>query len=161
MHAKLLLSLHAYPRVVKEPSIVEPVYIRSHIQRYAGQMRRNPTQAEQQLSTILNSLNSGVLRGRFRSQHAVSGRWIVDFFFPEIRLAIEVDGRVHRSKEQRAKDAEKERDCRRFDITLVRISNSEVFGDREKLLDKLRSGWRTALRRENKIIGKPAAVPSE
>jgi very-short-patch-repair endonuclease len=85
----------------------------------------------------------------------VSGRWVVDFFFPEIRLAIEVDGSVHGSMEQKCRDAEKERDCIRFDITLIRVSNSEVFGDRQKLLDKLRAGWRTALRRENQIVGKP------
>ena len=124
-------------------------------------MRRNPTAAEQHLSRILNTLNSGILKGRFRTQHVISGQWIVDFFFPEIRLAVEVDGSVHRTKEQKIRDTEKEKDCRRFDITLVRVSNSEVFGNREKLLDKLRSGWRAALKRENFIIGKSASILHE
>jgi hypothetical protein len=32
-------------------------------------------------------------------------------------------------------------DCERFDITLIRVRNSEVFGDRDYLLQKLRAGW--------------------
>lgn len=125
-------------------------------------MRRRPTPAERRLSWILNSLNRGVLKGRFRKQHVVSGRWIVDFFFPEIRLAIEVDGSFHLSEERRALDREKEQDCARFDITLLRLKNAEVFGDRERLIERLRDGWRTALRRENKIIGKQYPIhPAE
>jgi hypothetical protein len=49
---------------------------------------------------------------------------------------------------------EKEQDCARFDITLLRITNADVFGDRDKLVDKLRHGWRMALKRENQLIGK-------
>ena len=142
------------PRVVWEPSIIEPVYTTSHIRRHARQMRGDPTRAERRLLGILNSLNGGVLRGRFNTQHVVSGRWIVDFFFSEIRLAIEVDGGVHRTDEQRARDWQKEQDCTRFDITLLRITNADVFGDRDKLVHKLRHGWRMALQRENKLIGK-------
>jgi very-short-patch-repair endonuclease len=71
-------------------------------------------------------VNGGVLRGRLRSQHVISGKWIVDFFFPEVRLAIEVDGNYHLEKDRALKDREKELDCTRFDITLVRVHNSEV-----------------------------------
>jgi very-short-patch-repair endonuclease len=141
------------PRVVREPSVIEPYYPTSHVRRHARRMRRLPTPAERELRAILSSLNRGVLRGRFKTQHVVSGRWIVDFFFPEIRLAIEVDGAVHWSKDQKARDVEKERDCSRFDITLLRIMNADVFGDRDMLVDKLRQGWRKALKRENLLIG--------
>ena len=58
--------------------------------------RADPTRAEAELQRILNSLNGGVLRGKFKREHVVSGKWIVDFFFPEVRLAIEVDGSVHK-----------------------------------------------------------------
>ena len=142
------------PRVFGEPSIIEPVYTRSHVRRHAGRMRGHPTPAERRLPGILNSLNDGVLRGRFDTQHVVSGRWIVDFFFSEIRLAIEVDGAVHQSKEQKTRDLEKEQDCTRFDISLLRITNADVFGDRDRLVDKLRHGWRMALKRKNQLTGK-------
>ena len=104
----------------------------------------------------MNRLNDGVLRGRFRREHVISGKWIVDFYFPEIRLAIEVDGSVHLTKEQSDRDRLKDSDCARFDISMLRITNREVFGDRKALIEKLRDGWKTALKRENKIIGMDA-----
>ena len=103
---------------------------------------------------ILNSLNNGVLKGRFQREHVINGKWIMDFFFPDIRLAIEVDGSTHYTNEQRLKDAAKEADCEALDITILRIRNREVFGNREHLVNKLRTGWRGALNRENRIIGK-------
>jgi very-short-patch-repair endonuclease len=142
------------PRVVFEPSIIEVAHPVSYVRRHAKRMRIRPTAAERELCSILGSLKGGVLKGRFTKQHVVSGRWIVDFFFPEIRLAIEVDGAIHCTAEQRARDWQKERDCARFDITLLRVTNADVFGDRDKLIQKLRHGWRMALDRENKIIGK-------
>lgn len=42
-----------------------------------------------------------------------------------------------------------------FDITMLRVTNTEVFGNRERLVAKLREGWREALHRENRIKGKP------
>lgn len=133
-------------------------YTQSHIRRNVKRLKKEPTRAERRMKEILESLNGGVLKGRFRFQHAISGRWIVDFFFPENRLALEIDGSIHLTEAQRKRDREKNYDCRRFDITLVRIHNAEVFGDREKLVQKLRKGWRRALDRENKIIGKEVSA---
>lgn len=79
----------------------------------------------------------------------------MDFFFKDIRLAIEVNGSIHREPSQMKRDALKASDAARFDITLLTIWNEEVFGNRDDLIEKLRSGWRMALYRENKIIGKP------
>ena len=126
---------------------------RSRIREFAIHNRKNPTPAEDKLRRILEGLNDGCLRGRFNCQYPISGKWIVDFFFPEIRLAVEVDGSIHRTEEQREQDRLKDADCARFDITMLRITNLEVYGDRESLIEKLRAGWRNALNRENRIIG--------
>lgn len=83
----------------------------------------------------------------------MSGKWIVDFFFPEIRLAIEVDGSVHLRRDQQKRDRRKDSDCAKFDVTVLRLRNREIFGSRERLIRKLRDGWRKALRRHNQIIG--------
>lgn len=149
-----------YARVVYEPSIGVTTYVRSYISQHARRMRQRPTPAERKLRDILNSLNHGVLQGRFQMQRAISGRWIVDIYFPEVRLAIEVDGSIHRTKDQQLRDAQKAADCAEIDITLLRVTNGEVFGDREHLVEKLRSGWRAALRRQNRIIGKPYVARS-
>ena len=151
---KEIFSGIVLPGVVNESSIYEPSYTKSYVLKNAEERRANPTKAEAELEKILNMLNNGVLKGRFAREHVISGRWIVDFFFAEIRLAIEVDGSIHYTDEQRKKDAAKEADCELFDITLLRVRNSEVFGNRSQLVDKLRAGWRAAQKRENRIIGK-------
>lgn len=141
------------PRVVGDPPIFSEADRKSKIRRYAEDRLRRPTKAEEELHRILNSLNNGILRGRFKREHVVSGKWIVDFFFPEIRLAIEVDGSVHDTKTQFTKDKQKDLDCASYDITVLRLRNWEVFGDRDRLIERLRASWRRAKHRNNKIIG--------
>jgi very-short-patch-repair endonuclease len=112
----------------------------------ADERREHPTRAERTLAAILNGLNEGALDGRFRREWVCGGRWIVDFYFPEVRLGIEVDGGYHRSTTQKGWDLFKEGGLESAGVTLLRLTNKEVFGDRERLLGKLRQAWRTALR---------------
>ena len=112
----------------------------------ARERREHPTRAECALAVILNGLNDGALDGRFRREWVGGGRWIVDFYFPEVRLGIEVDGGYHRSTAQKGWDHFKESGLESAGVTLLRLTNEEVFGDRERLLRKLRQAWRTALR---------------
>ncbi len=144
-----------FPRVYGEPSGNYGSYTKSYISRNAKKNRKTQTPAERRLRSILANLNNGCLRGRYKTQHVISGSWIVDFFFPDIRLAIEVDGSIHNTPAQILKDQQKDLDCKeKYDITMLRIKNAEVFGNRSILIDKLRNGWRAALQRKNKIIGK-------
>ncbi len=110
----------------------------------ARKLRKYPTPAERHLEILLNSLNNGALQGRFFTQWAFADKWILDFFFLENRLGIEVDGSVHNTAVQRARDAEKEAACRSWGITLLRVTNAQVFGPEEKLVPLLRAGWKQA-----------------
>ncbi|MDP1914545.1 endonuclease domain-containing protein [Brevundimonas sp.] len=60
--------------------------------RRARDLRRRLTLPEVVLWTALRGRRLGGLR--FRRQHPI-GPYIVDFFCPALRLALEVDGRVH------------------------------------------------------------------
>ena len=142
------------PRVIGEKIHLDYLFERSHILKYADYRRANPTPAESEFQTFLNKLNGGVLRRQFVREHVISGRWIVDFFFHEIRLAIEIDGSIHLTGIQKQKDKMKDKDAARFDITVLRLTNREVAGNKGILREKLRKAWRSALDRENKIIGK-------
>lgn len=117
----------------------------------ADERREHPTRAERALAAILGGLNEGALDGRFRRECVCGGRWIVDFYFPEVRLGIEVDGGYHRSTVQRGWDLFKEGALESAGVTLLRLTNEEVFGDRERLLGKLRQAWRAALRNARRI----------
>jgi very-short-patch-repair endonuclease len=116
------------------------------LQRVADERREHPTRAERALAVILSELSAGALDGRFRREWVCGGRWIADFYFPEVRLAIEVDGGYHRSPLQRSRDLFKENGLESEGITLLRVTNEEVFGDRARLLGKLRQAWRAARR---------------
>ena len=125
----------------------------SRTQRLAKKRKSMSTRAEKELETILNELNNGVLKGEFEREWAFAGKWILDFFFHENRLGIEVDGSSHNLKMQKEKDLKKEQACVQFGVTLIRITNQEVFGDRKALIRKLREGYKEANRRmdQNKI----------
>lgn len=116
----------------------------SPIQRLAKKRAKKPTRTEKELEKILNGLNNGVLKGKFQREWAFAGKWILDFFFYENRLGIEVDGGYHHSEKQKQKDLEKDNACDKFDITLLRLTNKEIFGDRETLICRLRESYRKA-----------------
>lgn len=125
----------------------------------AAERRERPTRAEYRLAAILNEVNGGALDGRFRREWVCGGRWIVDFYFPEVRLAIEVDGGYHRSTFQLGWDLFKAAELEAAGLTLLRLRNQEVFGDRERLVAKLRRAWRAALARTH-AAGHPRPVTS-
>lgn len=109
----------------------------------AAERREHPTRAERALERWLAELNGGALAGRFRREW-VCGRWIVDFYFPEVRLAIEVDGGYHRSTFQLGWDFFKAAELEAAGVTLLRLTNQEALGDRARLLGKLRGAWARA-----------------
>lgn len=67
------------------------------LQTAAREMRREPTPAE---AVLWSALRGGRLGVRFRRQHPV-GRFILDFWCAEAKLAIEVDGGIHDEQHDR------------------------------------------------------------
>jgi len=127
------------------------------VQRLADTLRRYGTAAEKELDRILNEVNGGALRGRYQREWAYGGRWIVDFYFREVRLGVEVDGPYHHSLRQQLHDIARELALEKAGITIVRVSNDDVFGDREALLHKLRKAWRQARTAARQVLtAKPA-----
>lgn len=105
------------------------------------------TAAEARLEHILCELGGGALRGAYRREWPI-GDWRLDFYFPEVQLAIEVDGGYHRAQSRWRMDQWKARDLAARGITLLRLANAQVFGDREELVNRLRAAWRLALRNQ-------------
>jgi very-short-patch-repair endonuclease len=131
--------------------------------RYAAadERRLAPTAAEAELERILRSLGGGALAGEFRREWPV-GDWTLDFYFPTVRLAIEVDGGYHRAQWRWRLDLAKNRDLEARGITVLRLANAEVFGDRDKLVARLRVAWRAAMenmRRNPMTLREPGPSP--
>jgi len=113
----------------------------------AGDGRRlAPTRAEAALQALLDELGDGALRGEYKREWPFE-TWFVDFYFPHIRLAIEVDGGYHRMQSQWRADQWKTRALEAQGITVLRLTNAQVLGEKPALVQMLRMAWREALRK--------------
>lgn len=63
-------------------------------------------------------------------------RFIVDFYCPRLRLAIEIDGDSHFMQEK--KDAERQQSLERFDVRFLRFDDLDVKFQMEKVLNTIR-----------------------
>ncbi len=81
---------------------------------------------------------------KFRRQHGV-GSYIVDFYCPERRLVIEVDGDTHATADQLASDKERDVYLTSLGLDVVRYTNGDVIGNLEGVLADLgkRVGFRS------------------
>ena len=87
-------------------------------------LRKNQTEAEQILWKYLRKKQR---KGhRFCRQYGLD-RYIVDFYCPEKRLVIELDGDIHLEKEQNAYDTERNLWMEAQDFKVLRFQNSEVY----------------------------------
>ena len=73
---------------------------------------------------------------RFRRQYSVKG-FVLDFYCPEIKLAIEIDGEYHYKGYQPIYDRERQRLLEWLGISFIRFRNNEVMENIEKVLDKI------------------------
>ncbi|MDQ0466523.1 very-short-patch-repair endonuclease [Caulobacter ginsengisoli] len=74
-------------------------------------------------------LRRGGLQGlHFRKQHPF-GRFVLDFYCDEIRLAVEVDGGIHHLEARRAEDAQRDAWLADRHIRVLRIPSGLVVHD--------------------------------
>jgi very-short-patch-repair endonuclease len=92
--------------------------------RLAKDLRANQTVAEIELWKIIGAKQ--IMGLHFRRQHPIN-MYIVDFYCHSIRLAIEIDGEIHRKKERQENDLNRTAELEKFDITVIRFSNKDVF----------------------------------
>jgi leucyl-tRNA synthetase len=96
----------------------------------ARELRRTSTDAETALWQILRQRPLG---SKFRRQHPF-GRYILDFYCIEKKLAIEADGSQHYSATAREADEERTRNLEVLGIRVLRFSNREILTEREAVL---------------------------
>lgn len=70
--------------------------------------------------------NNQINNRKFRRQHGI-GNYIVDFFCPEIKLVIEVDGADHFFDEKSEKyDFERQKYLEKQGLKVIRFTNAEI-----------------------------------
>jgi very-short-patch-repair endonuclease len=106
------------------------------------ELRNNPTEAE---SLLWKTIQHSKLNGRkFRRQHSV-GYYILDFYCPEERLAIEIDGDSHDRKDAEEYDAGRTEFLESIRIRVLRLKNEEVIKNLDAVAKKIQRQFKPPL----------------
>ena len=100
----------------------------------ARDLRTNMILAELKLWAELRARQIGGVK--FRRQHVIK-LYIVDFYSPQMKLIIEVDGDTH--SDQPEQDADRTRFLEHRGYRIVRFTNSEIYQDLAQIVEYLRS----------------------
>ena len=73
---------------------------------------------------------------RFLRQYSVD-HYVIDFYCPEMKLAVEIDGSVHDTPDQKEYDAYRQEYLEKFGITFVRVTNDELLGNPNMAFKKI------------------------
>ncbi len=73
---------------------------------------------------------------RFRRQYSVKG-FVLDFYSPQLKLAIEVDGLYHESENQKVYDEARERLIKSLGVDFLRFKNEEVENQITKVVERI------------------------
>lgn len=74
---------------------------------------------------------------KFRRQYGID-RFVVDFYCPELKLAIEIDGPTHHSPEAQAYDKARQQHIEAFGIEFLRFSNAQVYQELDFVVNAIR-----------------------
>lgn len=91
----------------------------------AKEMRKQPTKAE---TEMWNVLRNRIIGYKIRRQHIING-YIADFYCVEKKTIIEVDEKIHLTKEQQEKDKFRTEVLISNGYNIVRYNNDEVFNN--------------------------------
>jgi very-short-patch-repair endonuclease len=99
-------------------------------------LRRNLPKAE---VILWSRLKNKELDGyKFRRQYSV-GRFVIDFYCPRLKLAIEVDGDSHFSQESEVCDRERQRFIESFKISFLRFTNKDIYENLDGVLATIKT----------------------
>ena len=87
--------------------------------------------------TLWHVLRSRKLNGhKFRRQYSV-GRYVLDFYCPSAKLAIEVDGDSHFSEAAIKSDAVRQKTIEELGIRFLRFTNFDVYENLDGVVEKI------------------------
>ena len=74
-----------------------------------------------------------ILDTRFRRQFSIA-KFVVDFYSPKIKLAIEIDGLTHLTDEEKEYDTWRQNKLEEYGVKFLRFTNEEVYGNINEVL---------------------------
>ena len=100
---------------------------------FAQELRKSSTPEEQKVWKLLRNRN--FMNLKFRRQHILQG-FVVDFYCHKLRLAIEIDGKIH--LKQKEYDALRQKLIEEKEITFIRITNEAINKDVNIVLEEIK-----------------------
>ncbi|MFA6273767.1 MAG: endonuclease domain-containing protein [Candidatus Paceibacterota bacterium] len=98
------------------------------------ELRKNQTKQEEILWQYIRNRKLGV---KFKRQYSVGG-YVLDFYCPEFKLVIEIDGNQHSKKEEVLYDEERTNFLKILGCNVLRFKNIEIEKNIEKVLSRIR-----------------------
>lgn len=111
-----------------------PIHNNLKMKQLRKTLRNDPTLAEQTLWKALKQSNLGGYK--FRRQHSV-GRYILDFYCPSQRLAVELDGDSHFTEEAIEYDRERTVFLNALKIRVLRFLNTDVHENLDAVYERI------------------------
>jgi len=108
------------------------IYNKKSMQDFRRDLRFNQTYGEKTLWTNLRKKQ--IENTRFLRQYSVN-KFIIDFYAPDIKLGIEVDGSSHIGNEEHDKIRQEQIEF--LGIKIIRFSDEQVIGNTEKVINKI------------------------
>lgn len=116
------------------------IHNRSILKQRRKELRNEATPAEIKLWSLLK--RSSIDGNKFRRQHSV-GSYILDFYCPAERLAVELDGDSHFTDEAIEYDRERTAFLNSLNIRVLRFLNTDVFNNLDSVCERVLEEIRT------------------
>ena len=99
-------------------------------------LRNNSTKAEQLLWEELKNKKFHSIK--FRRQYSV-GRYILDFYSIQLRLGVELDGKVHEDKDAIDYDSKRTEYLSLRKIKVIRFTNNDIYSSISEVLNVIKN----------------------
>ena len=121
-------------RLISYFPLMERTHNKKSLKERRKHLRNNGTSAE---ATLWRLISNKKLAGRkFRRQHSVEN-YILDFYCPSEKLAIELDGERHFTELGLMEDEKRDQRLLQLGITVLRFENEDVFKATNAVLEKI------------------------
>lgn len=117
-----------------EPRVMALIFNNPNLKNKRRELRQNQTETEKLLWKYLRGKQ--LANSKFFRQYS-AGPYIIDFYCPTKRLAIELDGGQHAEVHQQAHDERRSSYLRQKGITVLRFWDNEVFHNTTDVLEKI------------------------
>jgi len=118
----------------------EKIFNKKSLKDFRKELRTNLTSAE---TVMWTALQKNQLENRkFRRQHSI-GNYIVDFYCPSEKMAIELDGADHYTLEGSDNDFKRDKYLNSLGITVLRFENQDIFNNLDAVLEQIKSSFKT------------------